>query len=139
VFDEVGNDNGSMFVVKYEQNALKMRCSKKTETFEDVIRIAAKYFGLPPNIVFIADRPANGCIFLNEQKVFEEIFPFRTAKKMGNLPALHIVLKRRMSSIDIVNNEKSLFDEKRNEEQELQKSEEAKNKAEMEQEMERMA
>jgi len=44
-----------------------------------------------------------------------------------------------MSSIDIVNNEKSLYDEKFNEEQELQKSEEAKNKVEMELEIARQA
>lgn len=42
-----------------------------------------------------------------------------TAKKVGYLPELHIVLKRRMSSIDIVNNEKNLYDEKRLEEEEL--------------------
>ena len=116
-----------------------MRCSKKTETFADVIAVASNYFGLSPEDVFMADKPVKGCIYLNEQKVFDEIFPFRTAKKVGFLPTLHIVLKRNKSSIDLVNNEKSLFDEKRKEEEELQKEEEAKNKAEYEKELERMA
>lgn len=116
-----------------------MRCSKKTETFNDVIKIASKYFGLPENIVFIADMPINGCIFLNNQKVFEQIFPYKSAKRVKILPELHIVLKRRMSSIDIVNNERTLHDERRKEEDEQQKNEEAKTKAELEKEMEEKA
>ena len=109
-----------------------MRCSDKTETFSHVIQIASNYFGLPADIVFIADKPNNGCIFLNEQKVFEAIFPFQSAKKVGFMPELHIVLKRRMTSIDIVDNEKSLKQQKRQEVEEAEKSEEAKNKIEQE-------
>ena len=48
------------------------------------------------------------------------------------MPELHIVLKRRMTSIDIVDNEKSLKNEKRMEVEEAEKSEEAKNKVEQE-------
>ena len=48
------------------------------------------------------------------------------------MPELHIVLKRRMTSIDIVDNEKSLKNEKRKEVEEAEKSEEAKNKVEQE-------
>ena len=48
-----------------------MRCSKKTEYFQDVVRIAAKYYGLPEEIVFVADNPDDGSIFLSDQKVFE--------------------------------------------------------------------
>ena len=69
---------------------------------------------------------------MNDQKVFEEIFPFKSAKKVGYMPELHIVLKRRMTSIDIVDNEKSLKNEKRKEVEEAEKSEEAKNKVEQE-------
>lgn len=55
VFDDKNKDNGSIFIVKYLQNSLKMRCSKKTELFSDVISIAAKYFGLPEHFVFVSD------------------------------------------------------------------------------------
>lgn len=64
VFDEHDRDNGSIFIVRSQPRSLKMRCSTKTETFNDVIEIAARYFGFEPDMVFLADKPENGCIYL---------------------------------------------------------------------------
>ena len=88
-----------------------MRCSKQTETFNDVIEIAARYFGYEPKVVFMADKPEKGCIYLGEQKVFDSIFPLRTAKRVSYTPELHVVLRRNMTSMDLVDNEKTLRDE----------------------------
>jgi len=85
-----------------------MRCSTQTEKFSDVIEIAARYFGLPKDIVFLSDCEDGGCIFLNEQDVFNEIFPMRTAKRVKINPVLHIVLQRRQASLDLVDNQRDL-------------------------------
>ena len=66
VFDDKGNENGAIFVVRYQQNSMKMRCSSQTETIQDVIDIAARQLGLPKDIVFLSDKPKQGCIYLNQ-------------------------------------------------------------------------
>lgn len=95
VFDENGRDNGSIFVVKYKANSLKMRCSHHTRTFRDVVKLAARYYGLPENMVFLSDQADGGCIYLNDMEVFKEIFPMKTAKRKSLNPILHIVLQKR--------------------------------------------
>ena len=57
-------------MVKYKANCLKMRCSEHTRTFRDVIKIAARYYGLPDNMVFLSDLEDGGCIYLNDMEVF---------------------------------------------------------------------
>ena len=97
-------------------------------------KIAAKYFGLPADVVFFADHRENGCIYLNEQRVFDELFPFKSATRNKYCPELHVVLRRNMDSINIVNDEKELNDEVRGEVAELEMIRDAKIKADQEKE-----
>lgn len=76
-----------------------------------MIEIAARYFGYEPKVVFLSDKPEKGCIYLGEQKVFTSIFPLRTAKRVSHTPELHVVLRRNMTSMDLVNNEQALREE----------------------------
>ena len=55
VYDKDDKDKGSIFIVRHERNSLKMRCSNKTETFDQVIKIAASYFGYDSDLVFLSD------------------------------------------------------------------------------------
>ena len=114
-----------------------MRCSQQTETFDQVIQIAARYFGFEPQVVFLSDKPEKGCIYLGEQRVFDHIFPLKTAKRVNHMPDLHIVLRRNMTSIDIVNNEKDLRDEARKEVKQAEDEAEAEIKKEHEEEQRR--
>jgi len=122
----------------YQSNSLKMRCATHTKTFGDVIKIAKEQFGLEKEIVFIADKPNKGVIFMNEQNVFEQIFPFKSAKRITYHPKLYVVLSRRMNELDIVNNQQDLKLEGKKQEGEYQKSIEVKNRLEQEKEEERL-
>ena len=76
-----------------------------------MIGLAARQLGYDPAVVFLSNKPVGGTIFLKEQTVFDQIFPMYTAQRVQGLPELHVVLRRNMTSMDIVDNEKKLKDE----------------------------
>ena len=138
VYDENDKDKGSIFIVKHERSSLKMRCSSKTETFDQVIQIAASYFGYSSDLVFLSDQPEKGCIYLGQQRVFDHIFPLKTAKKVNHMPELYLVLRRNMTAQDVVDNEKTLRDETKKEVQQQDAELEAQDKKQREEEEARM-
>ena len=46
-----------------------MRLSADTNTFGDVIKMAAAFFGLPISMVFLSDKQVGGVIYMHEQFV----------------------------------------------------------------------
>lgn len=139
IYDKTGKGNGSVFIVKHQHNWLKFRCSKQTEYFADVIELAARQLGYDPDVVFLSDKPEGGCIYLKEQRVFDVIFPLVTAQRVHFQPSLYVVLKRNMTSMDIVDNEQSLKDEAKKLVRQEEHDIAAKNKLEYEAEIKRIA
>lgn len=84
---------GSIFVVKYLGQSLKMHYSPETETIGDVQRMAASYFGLPQKMVFLMDAQEKGAILMHELSIRDVFFPLRTARlNKTALPTLYMVL-----------------------------------------------
>ena len=101
-------ENGTIFIVKYSGQTLKMRFSESTKTFGDVRKKAAQYFGLPEKIIFLSDKEDRGVIYMNENILRDEIFPLQTAISTESTPILYVILKRRMNSVDFLENDKDL-------------------------------
>lgn len=85
-----------------------MRFSESTKTFGDVRKKAAQYFGLPENIIFLSDKEDRGVIYMNENILRDEIFPLQTAISTDSTPILYVILKRRMNSVNFLENDKDL-------------------------------
>ena len=57
----------------------------------------ADYHNLPEKLIFLSDKPRNGCIYLHEQLVHNELFPLRSVVPKGHIPRLYAVLRRNVS------------------------------------------
>ena len=77
-----------------------MRVSGDTNTFGDVTKIVATYFGLPAKIMFFSDR--EGTIYMNDMKVLDTLFPMITAHRSGDTPEIYVRLQRNMSTLDFL-------------------------------------
>lgn len=57
-----------------------MHYSPETETIGDVQRMAAAYFGLPQELVFLMDKEEKGAIFMHELSIRDVLFPLGSAR-----------------------------------------------------------
>ena len=83
-----------------------MRISRDTETFGDVQKIVAEYFGLPPNIMFFSD--SEGIIYMKDMKVRQTLFPMYSAFRSGTIPEIYVRLQRNMSTLDFLDGGRQL-------------------------------
>ena len=102
---------GSLFLVKYSGNSLKMRLAPESRTFGDVQRMAAEYFGIPQHIVFLSDKEDRGVIYMHEQIVQDELFPLMSAKPAGHAPVLYLILQRKMTQTNFLDGGVDIKDE----------------------------
>lgn len=72
------------------------------------MRMAAVYFGLPIHLVFLSDKEDYGVIYMADQNLHEVLFPMRTAKRAYITHYLHVILQRKMSDKDFLENGKDL-------------------------------
>ena len=79
-----------------------------TKTFGDVQKMAASYFGLPHEIVFLSDQEDRGVIYMHEQNLRDELFPLQTAYSANETPILYLILQRKMTAVDFLDNGRDL-------------------------------
>lgn len=70
--------------------------------------MASSYFGLPRNLVFLSDKEDRGVIFMHEQNLKDEIFPLQTVHRTRETPVLYVILQRKMSDADYLDDGKDL-------------------------------
>ena len=91
-----------MFHVKYKKNCLKMQLSKETDTFYKIQKQASKYFGMPENTIFLADKEVEGAIYMKDMKVKEALFPLVTAHRSNHVPEIYVILQSQIELIDLI-------------------------------------
>ena len=101
-------ENGTIFIVRYQGQSLRMHFSPMTKTFGDVQKMAASYFGLPHEIVFLSDQEDRGVIYMHEQNLRDELFPLQTAYGANETPILYLILQRKMTAVDFLDNGRDL-------------------------------
>ena len=88
-----------------------MHFSIKTNTFGDVTQMAAIYFGLPRKLIFLSNKIDGGVIYMADQSIQDILFPLRTATRAGVTFYLYVILQRKMSDTDLLNDNLSLKNE----------------------------
>lgn len=101
-------EHGTIFIVMYRGQSLRMHFSPETKTFGDVQNMAATYFGLPRHLVFLSDKAERGVIYMADQGLREILYPMRTAKRTLVTHVLYVILQRKMSDTDFLTNGRDL-------------------------------
>ena len=57
----------------------------------------ADYHSLPQTMIFITDKPEQGCIYMRDQLIHNELFPLQTVVLKGHIPKLYVILKRNVT------------------------------------------
>ena len=94
---EFDQEHGCVILVRFGTNIMQSRFSEYTKTFGLLASRAAQYFNLPENMVFLADKAQNGCIFMKDMLVKDELFPLGNAMPIGYQPELFLILQKNMS------------------------------------------
>ena len=99
-------EQGSLFIVKFQNTSLRMRTSQSQMTFVEVQKIVSEHFGLPIHIIFFSD--AEGKIYMKDMNVLKTLFPMLTARRAGEIPEIYVRLQKNMSTLDYLDGNQTL-------------------------------
>jgi hypothetical protein len=84
----------------FGDNCMEYRCQTDDDTFLSIKQKVAQYFTLREDLVFFADE--NDCIFMEDMKIVDTLFPLINAQITGYEPQIKVLLQSSMTQIDVM-------------------------------------
>lgn len=77
------------FVVCYGNKQAIFKLKEQKNTFKDIKKSVATYFGLPEEMIFLQNN--RGEILLKNQLIIDELFPLKSCKIKGFMPQINVI------------------------------------------------